>query len=251
MARQAGLALALLSACAFLLARDGAARPERGVPILMYHVIAAPPAHARYPSLFVAPARFRAQMRWLAAHGYHAVTLERLYAHWRRGLPLPPRPLVLTFDDGYRSVATAALPVLRRLGWPGVVNLELRHETLPWGLSRRQLRALLAAGWELDSHSISHPDLTRLPPTQLRREVAGSRAILRRQLHIPVDFFSYPSGRYDASVVAAVRAAGYLGATSTRFGLARPDELYALPRVRVDGGETPQGLGRALQALGA
>jgi len=217
----------------------------------MYHVIAAPPAHAPYPSLFVAPARFRAQVRWLAAHGYHAVTLDRLYAHWRRGLRLPLHPIVLTFDDGYRSVYTSALPVLRRLGWPAVLNLEVRHEALSWGLRPRLIRALIRAQWEIDSHTITHPDLTRLAPTDLRREVAGSRAALRRQFQIPVDFFCYPSGRYNRAVVAAVQAAGYLGATTTRPGLATPDRLYTLPRIRVGGEESPRALAEALKAVGA
>jgi hypothetical protein len=66
-----------------------------------------------------------------------------------------------------------------------------------------------------------------------------------------VDFFCYPSGRYDDAVVAAVKAAGYLGATTTRHGLARADETYVLARIRVSAGESGPDLGERLHALGA
>src|SRR6266480_3691482 len=73
------------------------------VPILEYHVIGDPPAGAPFPELYVGRSAFAAQLRWLRAHGYHAVSLRRAYDYWRRGLALPPRPVVLSFDDGYRG----------------------------------------------------------------------------------------------------------------------------------------------------
>ena len=113
------------------------------------------------------------------------------------------------------------------------------------------MRGLLAVGWELDSHTINHLDLTTLDAAQLQHEVSGSRQLLRRQFHVPVDFFCYPSGRYDPAVVTAVQAAGYLGATSTRPGLGRPSELYTLARVRVNGSDGVSGLAAKLTAIGA
>jgi peptidoglycan/xylan/chitin deacetylase (PgdA/CDA1 family) len=114
-----------------------------------------------------------------------------------------------------------------------VLNLGV-HNVGPGGLTRRQIRALLHDGWEVDAHTISHPDLTAVDAARLRHEVAGSRAWIRRAFGIPVDFFCYPAGRYDATVEHAVRAAGYFGATTTDPGRASPhSEPYALPRVRV------------------
>jgi len=217
----------------------------------MYHVVATPPASAPYPDLYVRPATFGAQMRWLAGHGFHAVTLGRVYAYWRDGRRLPSHPIVLSFDDGYRATYFNASPVLHSLHWPGVLNLEIRNEQVPWGIAPDRVRRLLRAGWELDSHTITHPDLTTLDATRLRTEVARSRELLRRQFHVPVDFFCYPSGRYDTAVVAAVQAAGYLGATSTRYGLARPGELWTLARVRVNGSDGVSGLAWKLRSLGA
>ncbi len=134
------------------------------VPILMYHVIAAPPAGAPFPGLYVTPGEFAAQMQALHSAGWHAVTLDQVEAHWREGTPLGPgRPIVISFDNGYQSQYTQALPVLRRLGWVGDENIQLTG--LPpsqGGLSQSQVRGLLAAGWELDTQGISHADLITL-----------------------------------------------------------------------------------------
>jgi peptidoglycan/xylan/chitin deacetylase (PgdA/CDA1 family) len=226
-------------------ASDSAGRP---VPILMYHVIADPPPDAPYPQLWVSEADFAAQMRWLARHGYRAVTQRDVWEHWHRGRRLPPKPVVISFDDGYRSVAEAAFPHMSSRSWPGVLNLTVRNLQVSGGLSPDKVRALLAAGWELASHSLTHPDLTGLDDAALAREVGRSRQQLRSRFGVRVDFFCYPSGRYDSRVIRAVRRAGYLGATTTVEGLARPTAPYELQRVRVSGNDGVAGLARKLEA---
>jgi peptidoglycan/xylan/chitin deacetylase (PgdA/CDA1 family) len=221
------------------------------VPILMYHVIADPPAAAPYPELYVSGPVFAAQMRWLARHDFHAVTLRAVADHWRLGRRLPAHAIVVSFDDGYRSQFATAAPALRRHGWPGVINLAVKNTTDFWGLPRAQVRLLIADGWEVAAHSLTHPDLTKIGADQLRHEVAGSRVALRKMFHVPVDFFCYPSGRLDGRVVAAVQAAGYLGATTTASGLARPTDMFRLARVRVDRSDGVMGLAAKLRAVGA
>ena len=96
------------------------------VPVLMYHVIAPPPPGAPFPGLYVQADLFAAQMQALKAAGWHAVTLDQLHAYWTHGARLPAgRPIVLTFDNGYRSQYVNALPVLRRLGWVADENIQL------------------------------------------------------------------------------------------------------------------------------
>lgn len=224
--------------------REGRATP---VPILMYHVIADPRAGAPYPELFVRETDFVGQMRWLARHGYQPVTLRAVWDHWHRGAQLPKRPIVVSFDDGYRSIAQAALPPMHERHWPGVLNLTVKKVDVRGGLSHRQVRRLIAAGWEIDAHSLTHPDLTSLDDRQLAREVAGSRQEIRRRFGVPVDFFCYPAGRYDARVIAAVRRAGYLGATTTVDGLAKPSEPYELRRVRVSRSDGVAGFAAKLE----
>jgi peptidoglycan/xylan/chitin deacetylase (PgdA/CDA1 family) len=209
---------------------------DRPVPILMYHLVNDPPPGAPFPGLYVAAADFSAQIGWLKREGYTGVTLRQVYDLWTRGVPLPPHPVVVSFDDGYRSVWASALPVLRRMKWPAVLNLELKvlGNTKEGGLTESMVRELISSGWEVDSHTVSHPDLTTVDPTRLRDELVRSRAEIRRTFHQPADFFCYPAGRYDASVAAAVKRAGYLGATTTNFGNATRDQLFTLNRVRVD-----------------
>jgi peptidoglycan/xylan/chitin deacetylase (PgdA/CDA1 family) len=210
------------------------------VPILMYHVIARAPAGTPNAGLWVPWGRFAREMSALAHAGFHAVTLDTVYRAWHGRGPLPVRPVVISFDDGYASQYQHARSTLDRLHWPGVLNLEVHNVGLSGGLSRGQVTRLVRDGWEVAAHTLTHPDLTTLDAASLRHEVAGSRRWLRRAFGVPVEFFCYPAGRYDARVEAAVRAAGYVGATTTQPGVAsRRDDPYALPRLRVTPEETP------------
>jgi peptidoglycan/xylan/chitin deacetylase (PgdA/CDA1 family) len=230
-------------------AASGTGATVRGVPILMYHVVSTPPAAARFPDLYVQPSDFAAQMSWLAKHGYHPVTLRRVYDSWTRGARLPSRPVVVSFDDGYLSQYTQAFPVLRSHHWPAVLNMEVNFLQPAGGLRPWRVRRLIAAGWELDAHTLTHPDLTRLDDARLWREVHGSRIALRSTFHVPVDFFCYPAGRYDGRVIATVKLAGFLGATTTNYGLAQPPGFYTLNRVRVNRSDGVSGFASKLSSL--
>jgi peptidoglycan/xylan/chitin deacetylase (PgdA/CDA1 family) len=218
---------------------------KTAVPILMYHVIAAPPSGAPFPGLYVEPSEFAAQMQALKSAGWHAVTLDQVQAYWQHGVSLGPgKPIVVSFDNGYQSQYTQALPVLRRLGWVGDENIQLTG--LPpsqGGLSQAQVRGLLAAGWELDTQGISHADLITLDATQLHDQVAVARRIVQQRYHVPVNWFCYPSGHYDATVIAAVKSAGFVGSTTVVPGWAHPSEdRFRLHRLRVLGGTSPSAL---------
>jgi peptidoglycan/xylan/chitin deacetylase (PgdA/CDA1 family) len=218
----------------------------------MYHVINPPPTGAPYPGLYVDPEEFAEQMQALARAGYHAVTLDQLWANWHEGRPLPAgKPIVLSFDNGYQSQFTEALPVLRRLGWVGVENMQLTG--LPpsqGGLSQVQIHGLVAAGWELDTQGFSHADLTTLDAAALRYQVAVARSTVQRRYGVPVNWFCYPSGQYDATVVAAVQGAGYRGSTTVVPGWASPSsDPDRLPRLRVLGGTGGQALVGEIAAI--
>jgi peptidoglycan/xylan/chitin deacetylase (PgdA/CDA1 family) len=222
------------------------------VPILMYHVINPPPSGAKFPGLYVDPEELEAQMEALKGAGFHAVTMDQMLANWRRGAPLPHgKPVVVSFDNGYQSQLTKALPVLRKLGWVGVENIQLTG--LPpsqGGLSHSQVAQLVKEGWELDTQGISHADLIALSATALHEQVAVAREELRNLYKVPVNWFCYPSGHYDATVIAAVKAAGYVGSTTVVPGWAGPTEdPYRLPRLRVLGGTSPEALLAEIEAI--
>jgi peptidoglycan/xylan/chitin deacetylase (PgdA/CDA1 family) len=222
------------------------------VPILMYHLINEPPPNAPLPELYVSKADFAAQMLWLKDNGYTAVTQQQAYDLWKKGTALPTKkPVVVSFDDGFRSIRTNGFPVLKKLGWKGVVNLQgnIFEKGDEGGMSVQDVQGLIDAGWELDAHSITHPDLTTLDDATLQQEVAGVRKDLQSKFKVPVNFFCYPAGRYDERVVTAVRDAGYLGATTTQPGNAARDQLLTMNRVRVNRSDGPDGFATKMQEV--
>lgn len=235
----------LLALAALALAWHGSAsfRPLGArVPILEFHIVGDPAPRAPNPGLYDAAAEFRAQTAWLARNGYHAVTLDTVYRSWHSAgwLTLPPKPVVLTFDDGYPQDVDVVRPILRVRGWPAVLNLQVGN------LTPARVRLLIAAGWEIDAHTFTHPDLTTVDAARLRREVWGSRRWIRSVFDVPVDFFAYPYGRYDAAVVAAVRRAGFLGAESEEPGLASAADAFHLHRIEIARGDGVAGLAAKL-----
>jgi peptidoglycan/xylan/chitin deacetylase (PgdA/CDA1 family) len=213
------------------------------VPILEYHVIGDPAPGAPGRQLYVSHAAFRAQLDWLARHGYRPVTLDQLFRSWHGGGALPRRPVVLTFDDGYPEDVSVVMPELRARKWSAVLNLQIGN------LVPARVRELIAAGWEIDAHTFTHPDLTTVGPKQLRREIAASRTWIQNVFRVPVDFFCYPLGRYDDAVLTEVRRAGYLGGEAEGGGAASPrGDPYVLPRIEVLRSDGVAGLAAQLAA---
>lgn len=219
------------------------------VPILMYHVTKAAPAGTPYPDLWVAPADFKGQMQWLADNGYTGITMAQLFKYWDDGYKLPEKPVVITFDDGYPSHEKTARPILAKHHWPGVLFLELSNVNNPdTGLTATMVKKLIASGWEIGSHTLTHPDLTSLDASQLEEEVAGSKKQISEKFGVPVEFFCYPAGKYDDTVIAAVKDAGYKGATTELPGAATPDKPFELARIRVDGSDGVDGFASKMRS---
>jgi peptidoglycan/xylan/chitin deacetylase (PgdA/CDA1 family) len=205
-------------------------------PILEYHVISQAPAAAPYPLLYVSPKLFAAQMKALAAADYHAVTLDQLWANWHQHKRLPcGKPIVISFDNGYETQFQYAAPVLAKLGWAGVENLQLYG--LDWangGISHHEIRELVKEGWELDTQGWDHADMVTQTASGLRLQIVDARRTLRRWFHVPVNWFCYPSGQYDPTVIHALEAAGFRGSSTEYYGWASVrDNPYALPRLEV------------------
>jgi peptidoglycan/xylan/chitin deacetylase (PgdA/CDA1 family) len=212
--------------------------PHSGpVPILVYHALGEPPASEEYPGLYVSDGEFEEEMSWLQANGYEGVTLDQVESAWYHGGTLPPKPIVITFDNGYPEQVTFAPKVLSRYGWPGVL-FEITEEHL----RPIEIRPVIALGWEVDSHSATHPDLTELSGSELEYQVAASRRYLRRKFGVASDNFCYPSSEYDAATIAAVREAGYVGAVTENAGYANRDKPYELDRYEIEGGDGIEGL---------
>ena len=192
------------------------------VPILMYHRVArrndSLPEITR--RLTVDPADFRRQMSWLVAHRFRTITHRELFDALFEHKTLPARPVLITFDDGYRNVLSEAAPVLDQLGLRAtayIITGRISNGDSSF-LTWRQLRILEKRGFEIGSHTVSHHDLRSLGDRALAAELTGSRQRLEQALGHPVQWLAYPYGAHDARVVAAARRAGYVLATTTVGG---------------------------------
>jgi peptidoglycan/xylan/chitin deacetylase (PgdA/CDA1 family) len=211
------------------------------VPILMYHVVKAPAPGTPQAELWVPARTFRETVAALKKAGYAGVTMEQVHRAWSGGPGLPAKPVVVSFDDGYLSHYESAMPTLRDAGWPGVLNLKTGNVDPKGGIAPWQVKALVAAGWEIGAHTITHADLTTLDTAGLDREVAGSKKELEKEFGVEVNTFCYPAGKYDAEAEQAVKRAGFTTATTVEPGIASPkDNQLLLPRVRVNGSDSPQ-----------
>ena len=185
------------------------------VPVLMYHEIGDGPNE-----LYVKTDDFSAQMDLLAKKGFATISVDQLYAALVRDGPLPDRPIVLTFDDGYESVYKTVFPILKKYGFSGVFFVPTHavgsHNRVTWD----ELKEMQNGGMDIESHSDTHVDLEVISGdwTRLARETGGARLALQSQLGTKVGYFCYPSGRYNEKVLEAIQAAGYKGAFTTKGG---------------------------------
>jgi peptidoglycan/xylan/chitin deacetylase (PgdA/CDA1 family) len=214
-------------------------QPQVTIPILEYHYIRVNPNPSDRLgfNLSVTPSDFSAQLDWLVAHGYHAVTAADVAGYFRAGQTLPAKSVVLTFDDGYEDFYTAAWPALEAHSFTAVAYIVPGFLQAGGYLTNDQVLALDRAGVEIGSHTLHHVDLTKQPPPVLQAELRGSRDYLEKLLGHPVLDFCYPSGRFSPDVVAAVSEAGYQTAVTEMPGAAHGwDDRLTWTRVRVMGG---------------
>lgn len=212
-----------------------------GVPILMYHYVRINPVASDRAGfvLSVTPADLALQMRFLVDSGFHTVTMAQVREYILHGTPLPPKPIAITFDDGYDDAYTAARPVLEQYHLTATFFVITGFLDHPHYMTWAEVEALDREGMEIGSHTVHHRSLPHLDRLELHLEVTSSRSDLETHLGHPVLDFSYPSGELNQAVVQAAEAAGYLSATTTRPGVAqRGANPLELPRLRVWGGMT-------------
>jgi peptidoglycan/xylan/chitin deacetylase (PgdA/CDA1 family) len=207
----------------------------------MYHAVSTAPNDATR-ALSVAPEAFAEQMAVLDELGLTPMTTAHLAARWRSGGPLPERPVLITFDDGYEGVHRHALPVLTKHGFAATVFvstgwLKGPHDMgggLDTMLDWDQVRELADADVEIGGHSHTHPQLDQLPDGRLRSELILCKEIISDRLGTVPASFAYPYGYSSRRVREAVRETGYAQALAVNNGLARRQQgPYALSRLTV------------------
>ena len=225
-----------------LIPPPGAPTRNVQVPVLTYHRVA-PLSAVGITDLKVDPANFIAELSALHAAGYHTIHQAQLFDALYKGTPLPPKPIIISVDDGYVDDVTRILPALQQFHMVATFFVITGRMTEPGFLNAGQIRQLDQAGMDVGDHTAHHVDLPMLTASELRTETAGSRQVLDRLLGHPVYFFAYPFGAFNATVVDAVRAAGFTMAYTTAGGTTESTSApLTMPRLHVGRAETPSGL---------
>ncbi len=214
---------------------------RRRVPVLMYHRLAEVPGDRNA----LPPEKFREQLDYLKSHGYHTITMDELFLYYHDGKPLPPKPVLLTFDDGYADNLTYALPLLKEYqmkatvfpisGWVGKENKwEDFHKALTTTMSWDELKQWHNAGLQIGSHTVNHPFLSRLTGDSLKDEIRCSKDTLELQLGMKIEYLCYPYGDFNEETKRAAQEAGYKAALAIFDSVPLWHiDLFALPRIPI------------------
>jgi peptidoglycan/xylan/chitin deacetylase (PgdA/CDA1 family) len=209
----------------------------------MYHYISDPPANAdKYRlDLSVTPESFESQLIYLAENGYQVITLYELYSHLANHTPLPDKPVILTFDDGYRDAYEHAFPLLKKYKMTGTffVVSDFINNQYPAYLTWDMVQEMSAAGMQIESHSRTHPDMRNRSFEFLVWQVLGPIEAISAYTGRRPRFFCYPAGLYDAAVIRMLRSVDTWGAVTTQAGKQHSlHDAMTWSRVRVHGAAT-------------
>jgi peptidoglycan/xylan/chitin deacetylase (PgdA/CDA1 family) len=225
-----------------LIPPPGAPAHSVTVPVLTYHRVA-PLSAVGITDLKVEPENFVAELSALQAAGYHTIRQSQLFDALYKGAALPPKPIIISVDDGYVDDVTRILPALKRFHMVGTFFVITGRMSEPGFLNAQQIRELDQAGMDVGDHTAHHVSLPMLTASELTMETAGSRQVLDHLLGHPVYFFAYPFGAFNDTVVQAVKAAGFTMAYTTAGGTTESTSApLTMPRVHVGRAETPSGL---------
>lgn len=184
------------------------------IPILMYHALLeleddATPVQLEWTT---SPQSFAQQMDYLAQAGYTAIGFYDLLAYLERAEPLPPKPVIITFDDGHYTFRTEAWPVLKAHGFQATLFVVADYATYPGYLSWEQITELADEGVVIGSHGLDHTALTKMDADEVLRQVSDSKALIEEHVGQPVTLLSYPYGAYNDTVISILAQAGYRAA---------------------------------------
>lgn len=217
------------------------------VPILMYHYVSElpPDADATRIDLTVRPDMFRTHMQDLKDDGYTTITLYQLDDALLNGTPLPAKPIILTFDDGYIDHYVNVFPILKEYGFIGTffIITGMPDNHVPGYVTWEQIREMSDAGMDMESHTKTHQDLRNRDYDFLVYELLGSAQSLQAYTGREPHMFAYPVGHYDDMTLNVLHQLGMWRAVTTESGsLETTDNRLELPRLRVSGDTGVSGL---------
>ncbi len=220
---------------------------HRKVPILMYHEV----NYEVHNSLYLSVDNFKAHLDYFEKAGITPISMKQLTDHWQKKTPLPEKPIVLTFDDGYRSMYTIVYPLLLERGWSGTFYCISGNCESAEHLTEEMIKEMADGGMEIGSHTVSHANLKELSGDALQNETASSKAALEDITGKAVTQFSFPYGKVSNAARNEVKNAGYACAVTTEWGFATSNQLpYKLKRLSIDSEITAARLKSILSKIG-
>ena len=209
------------------------------IPILLYHYIGnnPNPEDKTRDYLSVSPQDFDEQMSYLQKEGYTPITLDTMLAGLYGNTTLPPKPVVITFDDGYQDLYFNAFPILQKYQFRAVAFIPTGLVGTTYYANWDQLSQMQGSGLlSFQSHGVFHTNLASLSSDRLMTELTESKKVLEEKFGIPVNFIAYPYGISNPDVGDAAKKAGYIGALGTWYSnIVSEGVLYNMPRIRVGG----------------
>lgn len=202
---------------------------RHSIPVLNYHMV----DDETDSRLAVGTKEFRDQMAYLAWRGYTSITPIELLEHLKKGTPLPEKPILITFDDGYRNNFTNAFPIMQKYGFTGTIFLITDYiGNDAWYMGWQEVKEMQQSGFVFGSHTLSHTPLTAISLSEAEKQLRESREVLEWRLAAPVTFFAYPTGAYSETIEEMTKTTGYDAAFTVNFGRVTKDsDLYALKRI--------------------
>ncbi len=201
--------------------------------ILQYHHI----SDDTPKSTSTSPAQFKQHLDWIAESGYKVISIEQLAKALRSGKQLEDKTVVITFDDGFKSIYKSAFPFLKKRGWPFTVfvNTRAHDQKLSSHMSWSELRELMAHGATVANHSISHTHLLRRnndgnAARIFEREIAAAENRIKEETGVSLKLFAYPYGEYDRAITQQLEQHGYLGFGQNSGAVASDVDSRRIPR---------------------
>ncbi len=187
-----------------------------------------------FTSLSMPPKLFDEQMNYLVTHGYVSITPDELYSGLTGEMELPPKPVLITFDDGYADNYTNAFPILQAYGMRATIFVIPAFVGKKNYLTWEQLREMELGGVTVESHTLNHRKLEELPDDEIRSELLNSKLVLEENLGHAVEFLAYPTGTYNLHIASIAKDVGYKGAFTIKYGnVDLGSNLFALARVPI------------------
>lgn len=209
------------------------------IPILMYHYVeyVQDKNDTIRQTLDITPRVFEQQLVTLKKAGYTFMTARELGDVLDRNIPLPSKPVVLTFDDGYRDFYTDAYPILKKYHIHATAYVVPGFLDMPNYMFTYQIRNIVNEGLvEIGAHTVHHVWLKDMSYDEAAKEIEDSKKMLENEFAIRVVSFAYPYGAFDKQALDLVRKAGFWTAVSTVPGIdANVNDRYFLYRLRPGG----------------